>query len=278
MDVPIRAAETVEIAPDTHHIRFLAGEGVNPVSMFVNSMVITGDEPVIVDCGPAIVRDAWLDAAFSVVDPADVKWIYLSHDDGDHVGNLLPVLDLCPDATIVSNWFMVERMLGDFGVLPLDRMRWVNDGERFRACGRDLIAVTPPTYDSPTTRGLFDTRTGVYWSADSFGCAVTHEVRELGELDADFWPSVFLQVNAMLSPWHRWLDTAKYQAHLDRIAALDASVVAGAHGPIVTGEQIGAALELFTQLPDKEPNVEPGQAELDAMRAALVAVGAEVAA
>ena len=29
-----------------------------------------------------------------IVDFADVRWIYLSHDDHDHVGNLAKVLEL----------------------------------------------------------------------------------------------------------------------------------------------------------------------------------------
>lgn len=54
----------------------------------VNSMVITGAEPVLIDTGAPVHRDRWLDAVFSVVDPADVRWVFLSHDDVDHAGNL----------------------------------------------------------------------------------------------------------------------------------------------------------------------------------------------
>ena len=76
----------------------------------VNSMVIAGAEPVIVDKGNELSRPEWLDAAFSLVEPADVRWVFLSHDDHDHVGNLLPVLDTCPNATLVTNWFSMERL------------------------------------------------------------------------------------------------------------------------------------------------------------------------
>src|SRR4051812_38803017 len=99
--LPVRMLEPELVAADTYVVRQLTGEGVAPVSVFVNSMVITGTEPIIVDCGPAVTRETWLDTTFSIVDPADVRWIYLSHDDHDHVGNLLQVLDLCPQATLV---------------------------------------------------------------------------------------------------------------------------------------------------------------------------------
>jgi glyoxylase-like metal-dependent hydrolase (beta-lactamase superfamily II) len=61
----------------------------------VNSMIIRGREPVIVDTGPPGVRSSWLEQAWSIVDPKDVRWIFLSHDDGDHTATSSP----CPPQT-----------------------------------------------------------------------------------------------------------------------------------------------------------------------------------
>src|SRR5690606_12986430 len=144
---------------------------------------------------------AWLDRTFELVDPVDVRWIYLSHDDTDHTGNLHQVLGACPNATLVTTSFMAERMSAE-GMLPMDRMRWVNEGESFWAGDRELVAVVPPTFDSPTTRGLYDTSTGVYWAADSFGNPVTHEVSDVAELDPGFYRQAFVDMQRMLSPWH----------------------------------------------------------------------------
>ncbi len=270
MDLPVRACNTQHLTPDTHVVRQLMGEGVNPVAVFVNSMVITGAEPVLVDCGPAITRDIWMEHTFELVDPADVRWIYLSHDDVDHVGNLLPVLDLCPQATVVTTWFMAERMSADY-LLPLDRLRWVNDGESFHAGDRDLVALTPPTFDSPTTRGLLDTNTFVYWASDSFGTPVTHEVDDAEQLDPDFFREAFQQMNRMLSPWHQWLDSARYRAHLDRLQSFGATTIASVHGPVLHGAGVPAAFDLLAELPALPAVTPPGQADLEAILAALVA-------
>ena len=270
MDAPIRCLDTERIAPDTYLVRRLFGEGVNPVAVFLNSMVITGDEPIIVDTGVSMLRDEWTEDVFSLVEPADVRWIYLSHDDTDHTGNLRHFLDLCPNATLVTNWFSVERLAADYP-LPLDRMRWVNDGERFTAGGRDLVAMLPPTFDSPTTRGLYDTATGVYWASDSFATPVTSEVTDVADLDPGFYGEAFLQMNRVLSPWHQWLDPAKYGAHLTRVAGLGASVVATAHGPALHGAQVGGALDLLARLPDLPAAPLPGQAELDGIVQAMLA-------
>ena len=68
MDVPIRFVDTERVTPDTHVVRQIAGEGMGPVAHYINSAVITGAEPVIVDCGPAITREGWLERTFELVD------------------------------------------------------------------------------------------------------------------------------------------------------------------------------------------------------------------
>ena len=62
---------------------------------------------------------------------------------------------------------MAERMGASLAVPPT-RQRWVGDGEVLDVGDRTLRRVRPPIFDSPTTRGLFDPTTGVYWASDSF--------------------------------------------------------------------------------------------------------------
>jgi hypothetical protein len=271
MEAPIRFAGTEKVAPDTYVVHQIAGEGLGPVAVYMNSMVITGDEPVIVDTGVAVTRTEWLERTFELVDPADVRWIYLSHDDSDHTGNLLQVLDLCRNATLVTNWFSVERMAGDV-MLPLDRMQWINDGDSFGTNDR-FHAVLPPTFDSPTTRGLFDTRTNVYWAADSFATAFPFEVESIRDLPPGAFREGFLAVQRMVSVWHRWLDPVRYGAHLDRVAALGAEVVAGGHAITLHGDQIASGFELLRELPYLPPIQWPTGADLDLLIKTIAAAG-----
>ena len=126
---------------------------------------------MIVDTGCSLVRDAWAAQAFSVVEPDDVRWVFLSHDDHDHIGNLEFVLDACPNATLVANFSIVGRLAGDVE-LPLERMRWVDAGGSFDAGDRTFTCVRPPMFDSPATRALHDSATNLLWAADSFGVAL----------------------------------------------------------------------------------------------------------
>ena len=79
-------ARPVQIAPETFVIQGhveVGGAGV----MHVNSMLIRGAEPTVVDTGVPVDEDRFLRDLFALVDPGDVRWLFLSHDDIDHAGN-----------------------------------------------------------------------------------------------------------------------------------------------------------------------------------------------
>src|SRR5262245_8133039 len=165
MPIETLPTEAHLVADETFLIPTIAPE---PGGAFISAstLVIRGAEPVVVDTGCSLVQDEWFATLESVLDPADVRWVFVSHDDHDHIGNLLELLDRCPDATLVGNWAMTSRLAGDVE-LPVHRMRWLDAGESFDAGDRTLHVVRPPLFDSPATRGLFDPTTGVLWAVDS---------------------------------------------------------------------------------------------------------------
>src|SRR5580692_2031420 len=89
-----------QIAADTYVIHQVQPALGQPLFVYLNSMVILGDEPIIVDTGTPANRTQWLSDAFSLVDPQDVRWVFLSHDDVDHSGNLDEVMTACPNAKL----------------------------------------------------------------------------------------------------------------------------------------------------------------------------------
>lgn len=251
------------VAQDTYVIPELV-PGPPGAYVTLNSMVITGAEPVIVDTGNELSRYEWMEAAFSIVDPADVRWIFLSHDDHDHIGNLPAVLDACPQATLVTNWFTVERTMRAM-TLPLDRMRWVNPGEAFDAGDRTFVAARPPIFDSPTTRGLYDSKTGVYWAVDSFASLLPGHVTETDEVPDEMWRESFTFFAQMVSPWVSMTKPAEFIATVDAIARLRPNVIAGGHMARLHGERLETAMDLLRQLPTAPVAPLPGQADLDAL-------------
>ena len=233
----------------------------------MNSMVIRGAEPVLVDTGAPAVRARWLEAVWSIVDPLDVRWVFLTHDDRDHSGNLLPILAACPNATLLTTWFSIGRMSEEWET-PINRCRFVNDGDTIDVGDRTLVAQRPPLFDNPTTRALFDPKTNVVWSVDTFATNVHAPMPEIGELADDEFRDGQLFGGRLVSPWAAWLDGQKFGAVVDRFQQLGAEVIAGCHCPVLRGPRVADAFDLLHQLPDVPPWQEFTQADLDSWMAA----------
>jgi flavorubredoxin len=263
--------EPTRIAPETFVIHNHEGEGVSPAILPVNSLVIRGKEPVVVDTGFAHVSDEFFADLFSLVEPQDIRWVFISHDDVDHTGNVNALMELAPKATLVINWFMQERMGASLEVSPL-RQRWVGDGEILDVGDRKLLAIRPPVFDSPTTRGLFDTTTGVYWASDSFATTMDTVVRSVTDLDADAWNEGMPHFNRWVSPWLELVDDAKFQKTVDRIEQLQASVIAGCHTPAIPRSHIATALAATRRSPQvTDVMPQPDQEVLDQIQLAMMA-------
>jgi flavorubredoxin len=260
--------EPLRIADDVFLIRQLEGEGTQPVCVAVNSLVIAGDEPVIVDTGARNNRDHWLEDVFAIVEPRDVRWIFISHDDVDHLGNLEPVLRMCVNATLVVNWLTVQRTAAEFN-LPLSRMRWVDDGEHFRAGERTLVALRPPTFDSPTTRGLFDTKSRVYWSSDSFGAMLPHFVDRASDLPSQAFQMGVAGFNRTLSPWVALADPRKFADSVHAVRTLEARCIASCHAPVIDASELDPVFSVMEQLPSTPALPLPGQEQLEVMLEAI---------
>jgi flavorubredoxin len=256
------------IGKDTYLIRSTFGEGEAPLFVHVNSLVIAGREPVVVDTGTVANREQWMADVFSIVEPEDIRYVFLSHDDHDHVGNLVPVLEAAPNAILVTSWFGLERMAGDVDI-PLQRVRWINDGESFDAGGRTLALVRPPLYDAPTTRGLYDAESGVYWAVDTYGTTMERFVDDVDELEPTFWDEQFSALNRMNSPWHTIVDPTLFGQQVDRVERLGATVLATAHGPVITGANVPEAHRKMRRLAGGDATPLPTQVDLDGMLAAL---------
>ena len=258
----------LKVADDTWLIQQTQLATIGPLWVYLNSLVIKGPEPIIVDTGTPANRDQWLKDVFSIVDPGDVRWIFLSHDDVDHAGNLAEILEACPNAKLISTWFMIERHTSALN-FPLERCRWVNDGESWRAGDRNLTAITPPLFDSPVTRGLYDDRTGVYWAVDSFATPLPAPMDDISALDTGAWQGGLEFFNRLNSPWFKMLDQDKYEQHVDRVQNLDIEVVAACHTPVIKRPQIGAAFDMIRKIPQGEAPPQPGQPDLDALMHAI---------
>jgi flavorubredoxin len=269
---PTRRADRIapiEIAPDTFVIHDSYCPPGAPAAVHMNAMLIRGAEPVVVDTGTPLNRAGYLDDLFSLVDPVDVRWVFISHDDVDHYGNLHEVMAVCPNATLVANWFFCERIGVDRLEVPPFRWRWLNDGETLDVGDRRLAAIRPPLYDSPTTRGLFDPTTGVYWAADCYASPVAAPTAFIDELDPDAWAAGFMMFQTWNSPWSTMLDPARFAEACASIERLGVSTIATCHSPTIGASQVDRAFELLRAVPTAEVLPQPDQLALDEIVASI---------
>ena len=173
----------------------------------INSFVLHGDVPVLVDTGPVVERESFMTALKSVIDPVDLRWIWLTHTDGDHIGALGQLLAEYPDLKVITT-FLGVGIMSVSDPLPMDRVHLVNPGQTFTPGSRTLTAFRPPTFDNPSTTGFFDTSSGVLFPADCFGALlqdVPQNAADLSEGDLRegqvFWATID-------SAWMRTSDAA----------------------------------------------------------------------
>ena len=261
--------EPLSVADETFVIRYVQEALGQPLFIYLNSLVIRSKEPVIVDTGAPANRRQWLEDVFSLVEPEDVRWVFLSHDDVDHSGNLDQVMEACPNATLVTTWAMVERHTNCFN-FPLERCRWVDQGESFDVGDRTLTAMQPPVYDSPTTRGLYDSKTKLYWGVDSFATPLTSAPMDhISELDREVWEmGTALFAHGAVSRWLSMVDLDKWGAHVDTVQNLDIEKLVCCHTPVIDGPYIDQAFDLVRALPTIPPPPLPDQSVLDQVVAA----------
>jgi flavorubredoxin len=237
----------------------------------MNTMVLRGREPMIIDTNCPVFRNEYLDAVFSIVEPRDVRWIFLSHDDRDHSGNLMQVLERCPNAKLVTNFAGVGR-LSDEMTVPMPRVHFLNNDETIHIGDRTLKAVRVPLVDAPSTRGLWDPKSSVLYTADAFGATVPAHVQDMGDLSLADFEQGFNWFNRINFQLHDLLDPAKVDAVIGRLRALRPKVLVSYHGPIA----VDRATQLFAMLskiPMMEPLQQPNQADLEAMLRSMAPPG-----
>jgi len=242
----------LKIADETYVLR--AATPSSNGATCLNSMLIRAAEPIVIDTGMVTDRENWFDDLFSLVEPEDVRWIFVTHNDSDHSGNLVEALERCPNAKVMASRAESFRTVASFGV-PIDRIRMIDNGDSFTIGNRTLSAIRPPVYDSPYTRGLFDTSTGVYYASDAF-CTPMPDgpVDHVSEIAADAWEDGMIQFHHnSLCPWISLVDQERFAAEVGELAKLGIKTIASAHSPVIDGPLVGEALDQMARLPGTTP-------------------------
>jgi Metallo-beta-lactamase superfamily len=233
----------------------------------VNAFVIHAAQPVVIDTGLGLPDRDFLASLAPVIDPPDVRWIWLTHPDRDHTGGLFALLDAAPQARVVTT-FAGAGIMSAERPLPMDRIYLLNPGQSLDAGDRRLTGFRPPLFDNPATVGILDTSTGVCLSSDCFGAplptAALATAEDAAEVSPDELRAAQLLWATIDSPWVHGVDPAKYAASFAPLRDFAPSAILSTHLPPVTSDSTA----LFTTLldaPQAAPFTGPDQAALEAM-------------
>jgi hypothetical protein len=239
----------------------------------INAFVLHGTEPVLVDTGSVVQREEFMAALRTVIDPADLRWIWLTHTDFDHIGSLHQLLAENPRLTVITT-FLGVGIMGLTAPLPMDRVHLVNPGQSIAVGDRTLTAVKPPVFDNPVTTGFYDDRSGTLMSADCFGALLADVPERAEDLSAEdlaqgqvFWVMAD-------SPWLCKVDRALFAKDLDAVRAFEPAHVLSSHLPVASGASLERMLSTLATAPSAAPFVGPDQAALELMLASMGAADA----
>ena len=260
-----KAAPDIDVLTSTFPI---PGFGFIPL----NAFVLHGSEPVLVDTGAVVESEEFMTALRTVIDPADLKWIWLTHTDFDHIGTLHQLLAENPQIRVITT-FLGVGIMTTTAPLPMDRIHLLNPGQKITVGDRILTAVKPPVFDNPSTTGFRDDKSGAFFSSDCFGALLQDVPQSASDLSDDdlrqgqvFWATID-------SPWLHKVDPAVFAKELNAIRELDPTMVLSSHLPAAPGAMLERLLGSLEAAPSAQPFVGPDQAALEQMLAQMTEGG-----
>ena len=257
-------------APDVHVFPAnlpLPGVGVLPI----NAYLLMAEEPVLIDAGIGVDGDEFIDAVSSIVDLQELKWVWLTHDDADHTGSIRRIMELAPNARLVTNAFSAMRMASWWPV-PMDRVHAIRFGDEIHVGDRTLTAVAPPLFDSPLSVGVLDRSTGALFSVDAFGAILSEPVQSTSVVPPEELAGGMLGWALSDSPWVHIADRELFGDVLDRVRRLQPTRIFSSHLPAASGTSLEDFLKVLGTVPDAEPFIPPDAEQFGQMIEAMNAM------
>ncbi len=258
----IAAAPGVDVITTTAAIPALG-------SLAINAFVLHGSEPLLVDTGTVAGSSDFLATLRSVIDPAALRWIWLTHTDFDHIGSLMTLVEENPRIRVITSFLGVGIMGLTSTPLPMDRVHLINPGQSISVGDRRLTAVKPPTFDNPITTGFLDGRTGALFSSDCFGGLLPEVPDNAGDLTVAEIRAGQIRWASIDSPWLHDVDRGQFARTLDQVRRIEPSMIYSSHLPPAPGAMLNDFVESLAMTPDAERFTGPDQAALEAMLAGL---------
>lgn len=250
------------------------GIGFLPVNAFV---IKTPGGAILVDSCVTQPNGEFVAGVGGIVDPADIRWIWLTHPDRDHTGGLLQMLAAAPNARLMTSFTSFGHISVGPEPVPPERLHLVNPGERHALGDTEVVAFRPPLYDNPGTVGFFEPHTRTLVSSDCFGAPQPSMqdtiVSDVAALSDEQIVAGQMMWGSADSPWVHSVDANKFATTLNEVKEFDPILTLSTHIPPIHGT-IDPHLDRLAQLPGSPPAPGLDQATLEALLAEMEPPGA----
>jgi flavorubredoxin len=259
--------ETYKAATDIEVITSnfpLPGFGFVPI----NAFVMKGTEPILVDTGAGVQSAEFMHVLQSVIDPAELRWLWLTHTDFDHIGSLHKLLAENPRLRVITS-FLSVGIMSLSAPLPLDRVHLLNPGEKLTVGDRTVHAFRPPAFDNPATTGFYDDKSGVLFSSDCFGALLPNPTRNAADLsEKDLREGQFFWAT-LDAPWLHKAETGALAKELNVIREMEPRMILSSHLPAASGDMTERLLGTLADAKSARPFAPPDQEALQQMLSAI---------
>ncbi|MDL2315199.1 FprA family A-type flavoprotein [Bacteroidales bacterium OttesenSCG-928-C19] len=204
-----------------------------------NAYLIIDEKITLIDTTKYYLVDELIERISKIIDPSKIDYIVTNHVEMDHSGGLPRMMELAPNAQIITN------QAGEKGVREHYKKDWnfklVQTGDTVSIGKRTLAFVTTPMVHWPDNMVTYVPEEKILFSNDAFGQHIASSER----FDTEYPVDIILEeakkyyANIVL-PYSTQVGKA-----LDETLKLDLEMIAPSHGIIWTGKNIQTILEHY---------------------------------
>ncbi|HNR88089.1 MAG TPA: FprA family A-type flavoprotein [Spirochaetota bacterium] len=203
-----------------------------------NAYLIVDDAVTLIDTVKHYLTDEMLDRIAWIVDPSEIKYIVANHVEMDHSGALPRLMEICPDATIITS------PQGEKGLRAHYRKDWnfkvVQSGEEVSIGARTLKFVLTPMVHWPDNMVCYSPSDKILFSNDAFGQHIATSERFDDQFYVDIIHEEAMKYYAnIVLPYSQ-----QVRKVLEDAATLDIEYIAPSHG-IIWRSYVSWILEFY---------------------------------
>ncbi len=209
-----------------------------------NSYLLLGNKNVLIDGVRADFAEEQISNIKKVIDPRKIDYILLNHTEPDHAGSIASILDIAPNAKILSsrcaNIFIKEIIHREF--------KWEEATEGFSIdLGWDSLSmISAPLLHWPDTIMSYLKKSKILFSCDAFGAHYCPDDM-LNTSPSQIRSYMLYYADNIIRPFK-----SKVRSALGKLDNMEISGIAPSHGPIHSNTK--EIIDLYTEW-SKKPSV-----------------------